>query len=336
MICISFSRIFEMAEQIPAAITAAGLNYQNADIKRQLREFLARLNTCDGTNRDNLRQWLDQVDSALQWVAGSGPYIPQVAVSRMTGSLARYINAWANPLQLAQKPPDWATMKAEIKATFLENDEEEYLRDAVELVIQRPGEEVRNYALRFKTAVDRAYTATELGQELVLKDLIKVFARGLNNPKVRKEVHYVRPQTLEKAVTTANDAERAESLTDRQTRERNGGRFEEPMEIGALGDSAEIGAFGNSTTGTVLSKLVNSVNDLAETVKCLKEGTQAKGNSGSSGRGNGENQRKKNNDRKCYRCGQPGHIRANCPELEKLKSLEAQVAAFSLGQPPKN
>ena len=294
-------------------------------VKRQLRNFLSRLSTCDGTSREALRSWIEQVDSALQWVPGCNDYLAQEVASRMTGVLGRHISAWASPLLAQGQIIPWDDMRREIRAAFLESDEAEYLRDALERIIQRPHEEVRNYALRFEDAMNKAYTPAQLQQELVILRLINVFAKGLKSSDVRKELHKDKPQTLERAITVATDADRAECLTARQDRERN--RMEEPMEIGAFGPG---GRPAGPVTRYEFESLKESVSKLDTTVGKLASLLTEKV---------GKSDRPRAKSKNCFTCGGSDHWKKDCPRKDfhkRFTKLEAQMAEFEASVPPKN
>ena len=78
----------------------------------------------DGTNRDQLRSWLENVDHAMDWTGASDKEGLEMIGYLMSGSLAIYVRSH---LRQNSDEQTWPKVRAAISKAYLEEDEDEFL-----------------------------------------------------------------------------------------------------------------------------------------------------------------------------------------------------------------
>ena len=299
------------------------------EARARLERYGKTIGTVDGTNRDELRQWIERVDHAREWTASGDRDLLEMVGYLITGSLASHVRRFVK----AREGVTWAQVKTSITDTFLDLNEGRVLRQHVEKFNQRAFEDPREYGLRFDEAVQMAYTAEQQAVDVVQEHLVHLFIHGLRNKAVRQQVHLGSPKTLADAITLAITTAGAFELADED-------RKEEPMEIGAMGPARPI--------VPQLAEVQDSLAALRREMATLRErldGSTYRGNGRGRGRfghgRGGQNNRPPGRPLRpppdhsgitCYRCGQQGHIQRNCQRegAQRLSKLEAAIASLQL------
>ena len=197
------------------------------EVRRRLEQHAKRIGVIDGSNREALREWLQNIDHAAAWTGANDGLLLEMVGYLATGGLAIQIRTYIAQLAAGQHA-SWGGVKAGIEEAFLNEDEREYLRARVEQLTQNPYEDSREYGRRYREAVGRAYDPLDLQVPLVRDRLAKQYLHGLRDKAVRTQVFMQRPVGVDAAIEAANRTAHAVGLAE------VGGRQEEPMEIGAL------------------------------------------------------------------------------------------------------
>ena len=191
------------------------------------------IESCDGSVREQLREWLDAISAAQRWTGTGDNLVIEMVGYLSKGSLrtsiADYVDQQGQVVR--GNGATWAGVRNHITANFLDEDEAEHMRRKADSVKQAPYQDSREYGLKYTNAINKAYTQAQLAVPLVLERVIDNFINGLRDKEVRTQVHLARPNTLQAAVTRANDVARALARGEVE-------RVEEPMEIGALPQAA--------------------------------------------------------------------------------------------------
>ena len=126
---------------------AQAINQQNAlntgnRVRDQLRLHEKSVGSCDGTSKQEVRNWIQGVDRAETWIEGATDQaVVQMAASLITGPLATHLTRLKEAAIQAQQQLTWAAIKTEIRRAFLEVDEEETLREVADNMVQRQHKE---------------------------------------------------------------------------------------------------------------------------------------------------------------------------------------------------
>ena len=203
-----------------------------------------------------------KIDHCKAWSGVSDHMIIELVGALVIDPLAKTLRDHKAELAKEDPPrePSWDDLKRIIRENFLSERESEILRDQVTTITQEPYEDSRTYSLRFKTAVQRAYTAEEQKIDIVKLDLIRRFINGFRDQDVKLHCHLKNPTSLDDAIASANAAARAVSLSEPDPRDI------EPMELGSL--SAPIHALPLTTTPSQPPKPPTS--PLDELKSCMK------------------------------------------------------------------
>ena len=167
--------------------------------KDRLSILLQRTPTCSGSCRVELRQFIEIIDTARRYSeASDAEVIPQV-MSLVTDPLRSAIDSHVRD----KVKIEWPDIKEFIVKQFLDSDEADFLQKLIDATKQTFTEDVRSYCLRFSERVRRAYTAQELDQKYLQKDLIRKFIGGIESQSIRQELWKEDPTDL---TTTVNKA----------------------------------------------------------------------------------------------------------------------------------
>ena len=213
-----------MPEPDPAAVGLVA----RKEARARLELYGKTIVTVDGTNRDELRQWIERIDHAQEWKSSGDRDLLEMVGYLITGSLASHVWRFVK----SHEGFTWAQVKISITETFLDLNEGRVLRQQVEMN-QRAFEDPREYGLRFDEAVQMEYTAEQQAVDMVQEHLVHLFIRGLRNKAVRQLVHLGSPKKLADAITLAITTAGTFELADQD-------RKEEPMEIGAVGPARPV------------------------------------------------------------------------------------------------
>ena len=132
-----------------------------------------------------------------------------------TGSLGALIQEHMAP---NNGPHTWAECRTLIVQHFWNEDEQEYLRAKVETVVQNAYEDTREYGMRFKDAVRKAYSNAELAVLLFMERLANSYINGVRDKVVRMQVYLAKPVNIDQAITVTSNAARAVSKAECNSR----------------------------------------------------------------------------------------------------------------------
>lgn len=306
----------EAAERVLAQQTEGNRIRAEELARKRLEQHARRINSCDGSVREQLRDWLEAVSEAKRWTGCGDPLILEMVGYLASGALRSGIGDYVEGLGL--EGATWDGVRDHVTRTFLDEDEAELQRGSVDRLKQAPYQDSREYGLKFSTAVQKAYTAAQLEVPLVMERLVKLFINGLRDREVRTQVHLARPADLEAAINRANSVARAVSLAETER------RSEEPMEVGAL----PIGAQKEDEFMSLLKELTGSLRGLQKQLGRVEKKVDGPGTGpppDARGRNNGQRgprkkfgkpRFEKDGTPNCYNCGESGHFARNCSKQQ--------------------
>ena len=122
-------------------------------LRNKIKSLIQRITTCDGSSTEAVRNWMREVDMALEQV-GNGHIIEAVS-STVSGPLR-----WETEQQHVQRAAvPWPALRDHLQRSFLHTDEAAALRDEVERTRQSAYEPDAAYSRRFREVADAAYPA---------------------------------------------------------------------------------------------------------------------------------------------------------------------------------
>lgn len=258
-------------------------------LRLEVQDEAAQTSTCDGSDAKDTQQYLRRVNRV--------PAELRLAVLRKTAQgdlreeLERYLEENANPT--------WDNTRAFLLNSFVSSDIQEESRAQLEGMRQEKRESVMAFNRRFRIAASEAYQEDARTDE-IHRLLIKTYGRALCSDEMAKTMlSNGWPATLQAAMTRTTDAEaRASSLAQL-------GRREEPMEIDAFGRQRKPQPpMEQQRTQSFLAKLEAKIDRLGEDLKRVQMDQQSNPGRDASRRGE---------TRRCFGCGQVGHLVRNCP-----------------------
>lgn len=241
------------------------------EVRKRVQELAQHVLPTDGGDREQLRHWLLQIDEIRKWTRAPDAVIIDVAGQLARTPLSSAVLAIRDGL-IDQAQRTWPNVRIAIQAQFLEADELQYLQARLDRLVQQPFEDVRGYSRRFRTQMTLAYPLEERNVESVRNRLIRLFISGIASEGVRQQVAKDRVQTLDGAITLANDVEdsfkqarvevRGES---RELGQHQNIRVEEPMDISAVALSID------NTLKTAMKEVHHEVKTIQGELKSLRK-----------------------------------------------------------------
>ena len=193
--------------------------------EHHLAGFLKGVPVADGANQIELRDWLERVQIAFE-------FIPDLTVIEARRELAKVASGSLLDALRAYtpQPPQQGTLAGlrtflvESCVSLLEGD-----RRILELETYRqaPYQGVTEYVAQFRARVNRAYTVADMANIKIARGVLKSFINGLHVERARYDTAAANPGTVEAAFAAAIDADNRASWI------RSDARMEEPMEVGA-------------------------------------------------------------------------------------------------------
>lgn len=310
-----------MAEQVVQVQQERIRQQEKEQLRKRLEQHARHINSCDGTVREQLRDWIESVTAAKLWTKAGDELTIEMVGYLSKGALRTSVANRVNTVNTNGHAATWDDVCAHITATFLDEDEAEYKRQGVDNIRQLPYQDSREYAINFQTAVQQAYSPQELAVDLVAQRLVKTFISGLLDEDTRMQIHIDRPLTLQQAVTRANAITRARAMGKAESRR------EEPMEIGSLSQSIKAADRNEELFKTVkeiaggmkgLQKRLGNVEKQVEELtqqpqRRVREQKAPNYGQGKAVRKFGKPAYNDDGTPNCFRCGKAGHIGRNCP-----------------------
>ena len=274
-------------------------------LRLEVQDEAAQTSTCDGSDAKETQQYIRRVNRV--------PADLRLAVLRKTvqGDLREELDRFLEEhAQGGHAAPTWPETRAFLLRTFVSSDVQEALRTGLEAMRQEKGESIMAFNRRFRSASSEAYPDDDRTEE-THRLLVKLYGRALTSHKMAETMmRRGWPDTLQAAMTLTTDAEtRALSLAHL-------GRKEEPMEIDAFQRQRQPQPpMEQQRTQSFLAKLEAKIDRVAEDLKQVQMGKKQPARDTS----------RRGETRRCYGCGQVGHLVRNCPNYSHSQGEEKGV-----------
>ena len=193
--------------------------------ERHLEGFLKGVPIADGANQLELRDWLERVTIAFEFIPGlEVDEAKRELAKAASGSLLDAIRAYTPQPQQASL----LGLAAHLRAACVSQLEGDRRITEVETYKQAACQSVQEYVAQFRVKVNRAYTAEDLGNAKISRSLIKGFINGLYNERTRFDTAAANLENVEMAFLAAIAADARAAWIRQDT------RMEEPMDLGPL------------------------------------------------------------------------------------------------------
>ena len=227
-----------------------------SELRRKLKDFADSLTPLDGSNRDELRKWLQDIDNIRAWTNAPDALVIDLAGQKSSGPLRAALLAARDQIQLPANRT-WPNVKVVISEEFLERDEQQHLQLRLDNMVQEPFEDLRAYARRFIDLRDMAYPPNEVNIPSVRNRLISLYLGGIYDDHVRQQASRGRQnRQLHEVMRDSFDIEGSFMVPRRGGPPQNqrssaapaAARKEEPMDISAVVTSSlctQLDKFGD-------------------------------------------------------------------------------------------
>ena len=246
-----------------------------SELRRKLKDFADNVSPCDGSIREVMRKWLQDIDNIRAWTNAPDSLIIDLAGQKSTGPLRASLLAAREAIPLV---PDrtWPNVRAAVVEEFLERDEGQHLQHKLDMIVQEPFEDLRTYARRFIDMKDLAYPLNERDVPSVRNRLVSLYLGGIYSDSVRQQASRGRANRALNAIMrdsfdiegSFETSRRTVGNAPQPTSMAPHGRQEEPMDI-----SAVIAA----NVGVVVDKAVDRMEQKFKTVQGEMKALRNKG-----------------------------------------------------------
>jgi len=273
-----------------------------------------------GRKDQDVDTWLHQVEDYFELTKPSDQDGVAYLVLLLTGFARDWWEAEVKA-QHGRQPATIEEMKMLMKAAFSSPLRERHARAEIRNLRQKPGEDYREYASRYKSLLARL-PAGSYSDAIALDDWIF----GLN-PPYGERVMALKPKTLQEAISTMGELDIAHQFCRRDGKGQTS-QTQSQNQSGGSGGSKKndkgkkkFGGASGSGGGSGANKAGPS-----------NEGSSGnKGNkfSTSSGKGGGPSDGSKS--LKCFYCGKAGHKKSECRKF--ARDVQAKFAVLQAGVP---
>lgn len=287
------------AEEALAKIAASANRGENQSVLKNLTRIGKNIFPVDGSNRVDLRKWIEGVNHAKTWTNATDSVIVEFIGGIIHGSLAEHVREFVFVNKKGEAT--WDEVKHEITKAFLGEEEPQFLRELVARNHQVGSETVREYGRRYVSDVNKAYSQQERAVPLIQENLINTFIRGINHDAIRVQVFQAKPATLDAAVESATTYAHAleQALGQAGGFKQRGftPRQEEPMDQSALEQKDK-----KKHKDDEVANLKAQVSALQKKLNVLKV----------NGNGLPPQNKRRQNQQTCFKCNRVGHIARAC------------------------
>jgi hypothetical protein len=275
-------------------------------LRLEVQDEAAQTSTCDGSDAKETQQYIRRVNRV--------PEDLRLAVLRKTaqGDLREELERFLQE-QGENGAPTWHNTRAFLLQTFVSTDIQEACRTELEAMRQDKNESIMAFNRRFRSAASEAYPQEDRTEE-THRLLMKVYGRALASDKMAKiMLRNGWPATIQAAMTLTADAE------TRDVSIAHLGRKEEAMEIDAFQRQRQPQPpVEQQRTQSFLAKLEAKIDRLGDDLKRVqREQRNIRPTRDASRRGE---------TRRCYGCGQVGHLAKHCPNPSQRRGRGVPVA----------
>lgn len=208
------------------------MDRQAADVQAK------RIATCDGSSPALVREWLAEVEISTKY-SNKTVY---VAAHSSSGPLRRELERFLDE-QPNRDIVTWEQLRPHLEEAFLTPLEQDRIRHELTIIKQSIGEPIASFNRRYLDTVSKAYPKPANGErnEDQKRILLQNYVRGIEDGQLaEKLIMQGHPKDMEEAMKLimgyAKDTQQLRLA--REGRLEAAGRFEEPMEIGAISQAA--------------------------------------------------------------------------------------------------
>jgi len=220
---------------------------------------------CDGLNNEDLREWIRNVDIAIENTANIPHNVERITRKTTAGVLYRTLEKWKRAIPVSTPPtlPEWPSMRKHVIADFLGANEEDRLRAELSKTKQGP-ETILSFNRQFREKADMAYglEPRDANHELLL---VRAYVSALTDTNLARKVVSKTNMVSLKVAMAYTDRKAAD--TELFFSLRPG---EEMMDCSAVAPTPKTGL--HARTHEELVTLVGTLNKKVSTLK--KERTQ--------------------------------------------------------------
>ena len=208
---------------------------ENDTMRREAATAAQAIPQCDGSNPDNMREWLREIDMSRAHTK----LTLTVAYIASRGALRRSLENYLSR-QPDRNAVTWDQAKSHLQKIFLSPKEQDKLRSELMAIKQGPYELTPQYCMRFTELADSAYPTTfdAAGQPVprtqdAEMSILDAFIGGLaDRSTAHMCLNFGKPTNVSAAIDFVSEYDANNAKLD-ITRQRQG-RVEEPMDISAI------------------------------------------------------------------------------------------------------
>ena len=284
---------------IPTAVLTGSFDKVTQEIRAS--SMGRSIRTFSGQGIQKLHDFLKDVERITLAVNASDEQVRALTLQSVTGVASTFLLKYLTD----HKDANWDSIKKAIKERFSDLADEQVAAQKLRTLHQNKEESVQTFAERVEDVASDAYPTAVTTDKFFQQTLVQIFKDGLREDGIVRKLIKERPETLEKAVSSATVAQqntRAFALRR--------GRQEEDMEVDMISEDQRIKKVEDQ-----MSSLTQKMDSLADMMKGMASGGYPRGQRNNYGaRPKTKSDFKFTADGKpiCSHCDKPGHIKRDC------------------------